>query len=151
VADAYLDATYVRAHLGTAYDSAVVGITGVSATVLFESATSVIQTAMRNSGYDPPSTTDPDDVEEFVKLATLGCYRELLAGVPEGSIPLPESWATHPAKLAYAAILSGDAKLAATPTVGNAVGGALFSDGDPDSTSDDARPARASRSELSGW
>ena len=144
----YIDATYVRAHLGTAYDAAVVGITGVSATVLFESATSVIQTAMRNSGYSPPSD-EPADAEEFVKLATLGCYRELLASVPEGSIPLPENWSTHPSKIAYAAILSGDAKLAATPTVADAVGGAQFSESDPDV--DGSRPQRASREELSGW
>lgn len=149
MADRYVDADFVRAHLGTAYDAAVVGITGVSATVLFESATSVIQTAMRNSGYSPPSTTDPTEVEEFVKLAVLGCYREMLAQVPEGSIPLPENWATSPSKLAYAAILSGDARLAATPSTTTAVGGFLWTESDPDV--DGSRPQRASRDELSGW
>ncbi len=151
MADRYLDSTYIQSFLGSGYEAAVIALSGAVRNTMIEAATSVIQTAMRNSGYSPPETQDPADVEEFVKLATLGCYRELLASFPEGSIPLPEAWATNPAKLAYAAILSGDAKLAATPEVASAVGGALFSDGDPDSTSDDARPARASRDELSGW
>lgn len=145
----YLSSTFIRAHLGTAYDSAVTSLTGVSQTTLGESATSVIETALRNSGYSPPTSTDGTGVEEFVKLAALGAYREMLATIPEGSIPLPEQWSAHPAKLAYRAILAGDAKLAATPSVPGAVGGWLMSESDPDVT--DSRPQRASRSELEGW
>ena len=145
--DQYLTSAFIRAHLGTGYESAVTSITGVSQTTLIESATAVIQTALRNSGYSPPATETATDVEEYVKLATLGCYRELLASVPEGSIPLPENWAQHPAKLAYTAILSGDARLAATPAIDTAVGGWSFSD----TSSDGDRPQRASRDELSGY
>lgn len=147
--NAYISSTFIRAHLGTAYESAVTSLTGVSQTTLIESATSVIETAMRNSGYSPPTSTDGTGVEEFVKLAVLGCYREMLATVPEGAIPLPETWATHPAKIAYQSILSGDAKLAATPTAADAVGGMQWSEHDPDV--DGSRPQRASRSELEGY
>lgn len=150
MADRYIDSTFIRAHLGTAYESAVTSLTGVSQTVMIESATSIIQTAMRNSGYSPPVTTDPTEVEEFVKLGTLGCYREMLATIPEGSIPLPDNWATHPAKLAYAAILSGDAKLAATPSNAGAVGGWQMTLNDPDDTSA-TQTRRSSRDELEGW
>lgn len=145
----YLNATFIRAHLGTAYETAVTSLTGVSQTTLGESATSIIETAMRNSGYSPPTSTDGTGVEEFVKLGTLGCYREMLATIPQGAIPLPENWATHPQKLAYAAILSGDAKLAADPSNVGAVGGFAWTENDPDV--DDSRPPRATREELEGY
>lgn len=149
MADRYLSSTYIQAALGSGYEAAVIAISGVDRNVLIEQATSLIQAAMRNNGYAPPATQDPDDVEELVKLGTLGCYRELLASIPEGSIPLPEGWSTNPAKLTYAAILSGDARLSATPTVANAVGGWSMTESDPDV--DGSRPQRASRSELAGY
>lgn len=150
MADRYIDSTYIQSFLGSGYEAAAIAISGVVRNTVIEAATSVIQTALRNSGYSAPSTTDPTTVEEFVKLAVLGCYREMLSSVPEGSIPLPEAWATNPAKIAYAAILSGDARLVATPSVSTAVGAWLFTLNDPDDENA-TRTQRASRSELEGW
>lgn len=149
MADRYIDSTYAQSFLGSGYEAAATGTAGVVRNTMIEAATSVIQTALRNSGYSPPATQDPDDVEEFVKLGVLGCYWEALASVPEASIPLPTNWSTHIAKLAYMAILSGDAKLAATPSNAGAVGGWTMTENDPDV--EDSRPARATRDELSGW
>lgn len=135
--------------MGSGYEAAAIATTGVVRNTMIEAATSVIQTAMRNSGYSPPATQTASEVEEFVKLAVLGCYWEMVAKIPEASIPLPENWPTHPAKLAYASILSGDAKLAATPSDIGAVGGFAWTENDPDV--DDSRPPRATREELEGW
>ena len=149
MADRYLDSTYIQSFLGSGYEAAAIGTTGVVRNTLIEAATSVIQVVLRNSGYSCPSTQDPADVEEFVKLGTLGCYWQMLATIPEASVPLPAEWATHPAKLAYAAILSGDAKLAADPSNVGAVGGWKWTENDPDV--DDSRPPRATREELEGY
>ena len=150
--DRYLSSTYIRAHLGTGYESAVTSITGVSQTTLIESATSLVQAAMRNSGYATPTSTDGSDQEEAVRFATLAVYRELLSQVPEGSIPLPENWRdTHAGRVAEG-ILEGTIQLAATPTNISAVGGWQASENDEAvSVANGSRPQRASRENLSGY
>ena len=149
MADRYIDADYIKAHLGGGYYAAVVAVTSVSVGVQIEAATSLIQAYMRNSGYACAATQDPDEVEEVVKLATLGAFRELFASVPEVTVQLPQDWASNPAKVAYVGIVSGEAKLAAEPTQAGAVGGAIFTSADP--TVDGSRPPRASREELEGY
>ena len=149
MADRYIDATYIKAHLGGGYYDAVVAVTSVSVGVQIEAATSLIQAYMRNSGYETPETQDPDEVEEVVKLATLGAFRELFSSVPEVTVKLPDDWASNPAKVAYVGIVSGEAKLAADPEQEGAVGGMVFTDATEGASG--ARPPRASRESLEGY
>lgn len=149
MADRYIDEDYVKACIGGGYYDAVVALTSVSIGVLIDGATSLIQGFMRNSGYDPPSTEDPDDVEELVKLATMGALRVRLASIPEKAIPLPENWNEHPEKVAYVGIESGAVKLAADPSQESAVGGMIFTDSTEGATG--AITPRASRTKLAGY
>ncbi len=130
MADRYIDETYIKACVGGGYYDAVVAVTSVSVGVMIEGATALIQGYMRNSGYACPSTQDPDDVEVLVKLGTMGAFREMFASVPEKAIKLPENWASHPEKVAYVGIVSGEAKLADEPSQEGAVGGMIFTSSD---------------------
>lgn len=149
MADKYIDATFIKAHLGGGYYDAVVALTSVSVGVMIESATALVQGAMRNSGYTPPATEDPADVEAAVKVAVLGAFREMFASIPEKAIALPANWATDPVKVTMDAILSGNLKLAAEPSQAGAVGGAIFTSATEGV--DGARPPRASREQLEGY
>lgn len=148
MADAYATVTFARAHLGTDYLTAAVAVTA-QFTTLSESATSMVQSAMRNSGYTPPTSTDGTGVEEVVKLATLGVLRELVATRPQFAIPLPPDWENHPAKIAYQQIIDGEMALAAEPDQLGAVGGMQFTESDPDI--DDSVPQRTRASEMAGY
>ncbi len=151
MADAYLTEEEIRGSLGSGYVRAVEGLDGVDITTLNQQATALIQSAMRNSGYSPAASPDgtSTSIEPIVKLATLGAFRELLAAIPEGSIPLPETWAENPAKIAYAQFISGEIQLAAQPSQIGSVGGMLFTESDPDV--EGSVPRKASRDELSGY
>jgi len=150
VADQYLTTAEIEG-LGSDYTDAVAALDGVDFDTLNEQATALIQSAMRNSGYSPAVSSDGSstDIEPIVKLATLGAFRELLASIPEGSIPLPEAWDTNPQKVAYAQMISGEIALAATPNQIGAVGGMMFTSSDPDV--DGSIPRKASSDELSGY
>jgi len=150
VASRYLTAEEIRGFLGDGYVDAVSGLAGVEENTLNEAATSLIASAMRGAGYSPSASTDgTGDIEPIVKLATMGAFRELLASVPEGSIPLPENWETNPQKVAYAQFISGEITLAAEPSQVGAVGGMQFTE--TDATIEGSRPRRASREELEGY
>lgn len=147
MADAYIDETYVRAHMGTALESALVGIAGTSLTTLIEAATARVQAALRNSGYSTPSTT----TDEMVKLAVFGVVREMVSDIPEASLPLPDDWrsrATNPMSI-LKEIISGEVQLSGhTLTTAAAVGGWQMS-----SHADTAAayPQRTSRQQLKGY
>lgn len=149
MADQYIDATYIQAHLGSGYEAAAVATSGIVRVTIIEAATAFVQGKLRNSGYSPVSTEDPADVEELVKLATYGAYREMLATIPEAAVALPENWNAHPARMAYVDLVNGELQLAATPSNIAAVGGWQWSESDPDV--DDALVQRASREELEGF
>ena len=149
MADRYIDETFIKAHIGGGYYDAVAALTGVSVGVIIESATALVQGAMRNSGYTPPATTDPADVEPAVKVAALGLFVEMFANVPEKAIALPPNWATSPIKITTEAILSGNMRLAAEPSQAGAVGSAIFTSATEGV--EGARPPRASREQLEGY
>ncbi len=144
--DQYIDETYVEDHLGTGYVNAVQAVSGIDLTVIIEGGTGVVQGAMQNSGYSTPATTS----DERVKLAVLGCVREMIADVPEATLPLPENWANHvmnPQRL-YDAIVDGKLPLSGhTVSIPGAVGGWQSTP----RTGTYGRPPRASKTELKGY
>lgn len=148
--DQYIDATYIKAHVGTGVHDAIAAITGSSIATRAQAATSLVQAFMRAQGYTPPTSTDGTGVEEVVKLATLGAFWQLAASTPEANIALPEEWAQHPASMALRGIRDGTAELANAPSAADAVGGVSFSDPDAD-LEDGGRPVLASRYTLQGF
>lgn len=144
MADQYIDTTYIDAHLGTNYRTGAT-VSGVNITTQIEAATALVQGYLTNSGYATPSTTS----DENVKLATLGAFRVLLASVPEATVPLPDGWDDHPARIAYLGILSGELPVSHALTNISAVGGWKASE--HRSTVTGAFTQRASRDELEGY
>lgn len=145
MADQYIDQTYVRAFFGTSLETAITGITGVSLTQQIEAATGLIQSYLRNSGYGTPDTT----TDQTVMLGTLGALVETLSSIPEVSLPLPENWAEHPARIAYVGILNGDAQVTHALDKSAAVGGWKASEHRTGIT--DSRTQYASRKNLAGY
>ena len=118
MADTYIDATYVKAAIGTGVHDAIANVTGSSITTRLEAATALIQGFMRANGYTPGTTT----TDEVVKLATLGAFWQLAASTPETNLPLPDGWQDHPARQAYLGIKDGTIELAGAPSVRAAIG-----------------------------
>lgn len=145
MADAYIDATYVKAQMGTGVHDAIAAVTGSSITQRIESATALVQAAMRAQGYAVATTT----TDELVKLAVLWAFWTLAASNPETTLALPDNWQEHPARDAYRSIKDGTAELPAAPSARAAIGGWTWSDNDPDT--EDTRAPRATRTELEGW
>lgn len=145
MADQYIDAAYVRNFLGTNVEGTIEAYTGVGLTQHIEAATSLVQSYLRNSGYETPATT----TDETVKMATMGAVWQTFASVPEASLPLPENWADHPLRIAYIGILDGSAQLTLTQADANAPGGMTFSDST--SGANTARTPYATRANLRGY
>lgn len=145
MADAYIDATYVKAHMGTGVHDAIAAVTGSSITQRIESATALVQSYLRNNGWATPTTTS----DEMVKLAVLGAFWQMACSTPETNVSLPDEWETHPARVAYLGILSGDAQVTHSLTKASAVGGWTYSDYSTTTTS--GRTQRTRRSELEGY
>jgi len=148
MADAYIDSAYVTDHLGSAFTNAA-QVAGVDLTVKIEGATSLIQGYMRQAGYPTPSTTDPTEVEEAVKLAVFGALVVMLQSTPEVSVNLPDNWAEHPARVAYLGILNGELQLAAAVDKSAAFGGFKWSDGT--SSAGTVRTRRVTRKEFGSF
>lgn len=146
MADAYIDRTYVREHLGKGFEDAISTLDGVDIVTKIEASTALVQGAMRAAGYATATTT----TDELVKLAVLGGTWIMLASTPEGNIPLPDGWETHPANLAYQGILTGTLQLSADPSKIAAKGGWKMSSHAADG-SDTSYVQRASRSQLKGY
>lgn len=160
MANQYLDTSYVDAYLGAGVRAALFtdSLSGVYSAADFnalaKAATSVIETALRNSGYTPPVATvgTASTVDEYVRLATYGAFLELAASRPEHRLRLDDMWEKNPANLAYRAIIDGDANLSLTLVVKDAIGGAVFSEQSEDVTSEDgSRPHTFSRKGLQGY
>ena len=145
MADAYIDEAFVEDHLGSAYVNAAQAVTAIDLTVIIEGATGVVQGAMQNAGYSTPTTT----TDQRVKLAVLGCVREMVADIPEAAQPLPENWASHimnPVRF-FDSIVDGKLPLSGhTVSIPGAVGGWQSTT----RTGTYGRPPRASRTELKG-
>jgi len=159
VANQYLDTDYVDAFLGSSVRSALFTPTGGSYSTtnfntLAQTATAMVETALRNSGYTPPIATvsTASTVDPYVRMATYGVFCELASTRPEKALKLPESWETNPAKMAYQAILSGDANLDLTLIVSSAIGGITFSEQSSDvSSNDGSRPHIFSRKGMQDY
>ena len=149
MADQYIDAAFVRNYLGTNVEGTIEAYTGVGLTQHIESATSLIQSYLRNNGYTTPTTTN----DETVKGAVMGAVWQTFASVPEASLPLPENWADHPLRIAYVGILDGSATLDTSVThtldTAQAVGGWQASDHSRDTT--EGRPQKSSRKNMRGY
>ena len=146
MADAYIDRTYVREHLGQGYEAAISTLDGVDIVTKIEAATALLQGAMRAAGYATAATT----TDELVKLAVLEGVWAMLASTPEANVPLPENWESHPANIAYLGILAGTLQLSADPSKIAAKGGWKMSSHAADG-SDTSYVQRASRSQLKGY
>lgn len=149
MADRYIDSTYVESFLGTNLVTAITSVSGVVLNTQIEAATAAVQMFMRNSGYATPTSTDPTEIEEAVKVAVLGALLYTLLQVPETKIVLPEGIENHTALVAWRGILSGEAQLAASVDVSAAVGGWQASEHRSSVTG--AYTQKASRKELEGF
>lgn len=161
MANQYIDASYVDAYLGSNVRAALFtdrsGIYSESNfNILATSATAVIETALRNSGYTIPVGTVDDitTVPEYVKMATMGVFIPMAYKRPEHRLQLPEDWDNDPCQLAYEAILTGAANLETEMVLSDngAVGGAVFSEQSTSiSSSDGSRPAIFTRKGMVGY
>jgi len=159
VANQYLDTDYVDAYLGSAVRAALFTPSGgayssANFNTMAKAATAQIETALRNSGYQPPTATagDCSAVEEYVRLATYGVFCELASTRPTKALKLPEKWEANPARMAYRAIIDGDANLDLTLIASDAIGGVRFSEqSDTISSTDGSRPHTFSRKNMSGY
>lgn len=143
MADNYLSSSDYDAHLGADVHAAAVAAVGADGVdTLAQRATAFVQSFLRNSGYEVPSSTD----NELVKLATAAAFMEMVCGIPDLSQPLPDQWATRIEKRTLEGILSGDIQLDLPQRVIDAPGGWSMS-----TTSAATRPQRTSRRELSGY
>ena len=149
----YIDETILATYMGQALVNAITALDGVNLATTIEQASDIVASYLRNSGYAVPGGDDPAAIaDRTVHAATAAVVWEALASIPEAHVPLPDAWATHPCVLARDGILSGDAQLGLSVSNISAVGGAKFSESDPDvSVEDGGRPQRASRRELSGY
>lgn len=161
MANQYLDTTYVDAFLGSSVRAALFTPTGGSYSTanfntLAQAATADIETALRNSGYTPPTATvaTASTVDAYVRLAAYGSFCELASVRPEKALKLPENWENNPAKVAYQRILDGDANLSdsLTLTASEAIGGVTFSEQSTSiSSNDGSRPHIFSRKGMQDY
>lgn len=145
MADAYITATYVKSFVGTGLYNALDGVTGFSWTQQIETATGLVQSALRNSGYETPSTT----TDQTVMAATMGVVWQNASALPEKAIPLPEDWENNDLNIARQRILSGDETLTLSLDKVSAVGGWKWSENR--TGIEDSRTQRSSRKELENW
>lgn len=149
MADQYIDQSYVEARWTEDLVSSIFGAGSSQVTLVsfIEDATAEVKTVLLNSGYAAPSTTDPSEVDDYVKMAVFGRFWELVCASPYFSIQLPLDWEDNPYRLALDAIYSGKAMLEGGPdnTV-SSVGGVSFSD-----SSSTGRPAQMTRAKLAGY
>ncbi len=142
----YIDETYVEAHLGSGYVNAVQAISGVYLSTLITAGTARVQSALKAAGYSTPDTT----ADEVVKLAVLGCVREMVADVPEAAQQLPDDWAQraqNPVRI-LREIVNGDVPSLASHSLdtSTAVGGSQFS-----ISTASGLPKRTTKRELGGY
>ena len=159
MANQYLDTGYVDAYLGTSVRQALFTPEGgsyssVNFNTVAQAATSIVETALRNSGYTPPTATvgSASSVDAYVRLASFGCFVDLAYNRAAKRLRLPQDWENNPAKQAYRAIIDGDADLSLTVAVSGAIGGFVFSETSDDvSSSDGARHHTFSRKNMAGY
>lgn len=122
----HIDKAYVENALGKRFTAAAADTTtgATSSTVLtqlIQSASALVDSALRNAGYTPPTSTAPD----FVKTATLGALIPLVYS--RDQIPIPEGYQVYVD--AYNVIRTGEMPVPGlTPNARDAVGGVKFAE-----------------------
>ena len=144
--DAYIDTDYVDDRWGSALRTALFADTGKDITGVIQDATAEVKASLKNSGYTRPATTDPADVDAFIKMAVFGVFWEMVCAVPNATIALPDSWETNPYKAAIEDIRTGRAMLELEADTDSGVGGTIFT-----SSADTASPQQMSRDNLEGY
>lgn len=151
MAASFVDADYVRAFFGVEFTAHLwTAIDGEFDEDFFaaqvRAASTVVQAYAAQAGYSIAN----DSTDEQVRLATLGTLIPMACGRPDKAVPLPESWAEHPAVIALNGIRTGDMRIVAQdPTAIQAVGAFSFTESDP--TSDTSLPKRTTKTNLSGF
>lgn len=131
---AYIDTTYVSNAIGSTEQQALA--TGTGLTQLITAASAVVASAFYKAGYTSITATD------FVKACTMGALLPMLYG-KEGQA-MPDT--LHAAYLGPLQFLMDSVADGRMPDPGqtvsqpDAVGGSAFTESDPDSTDEDARP-----------
>ena len=130
----HITTTYVNNAIGSSELTALMTSEGTSTalTQLIQAASSIVDSALSNSGYTPPTSSAPD----MVKAATLGALLPLLYSRKQ--IAIPEGYQVY--LDSYSMIRDGRFPVPGlTPNSRDAVGGVSFSDSDS-SVSDGGRP-----------
>ena len=143
---AWIDTTYIDSFISTEVrtDLFTDEAGSPSVTTVIDAAQSIVEAALRNAGYTPPTTTANNDL----KLATLGQFLRLAYSRPSKTLELPEAYDGIVAMAQAIAVGDFEPKGLTVDQLG-AVGGAEFTESDPDVT--DAKTQRATRDELSGF
>lgn len=144
--DQYINSAYVEDRWGTALTAAIVAESGTDLTSWIIDATAAVKAAMKNSGYARVTTTDPADVDDYVKMAVFGQFWEMASARPGASLELPIDWETNPYKVALEAIHSGAAQLELEADTSAGVGGVQFTQ-----STDATSPQQMSRTNLEGY
>lgn len=153
----YVTTAEVDYYVGTAVRQELCSETaGAFQTAVFlglcRGATSVIAAALRNSGYTVPTATAGSNVDQYVKLGTVGVWMELAYTRPEKRLPLPDGWENNILKLAADDILSGDASLDLEVSTEGGIGSGVVSEYSSSiSSADGARKHTYSRKNMASY
>ena len=155
MADRWLTATYVDSFVGQAVRVALctedTTYSSQSFNYIAEAATSRIQSALRNSGYDTLSTASTTTMPVLL-MGCVGIWMDIAFSRPDKRLPLPQNWDTHMCRVVAAEILSGDIMLDSSVDESQAIGGVLVSEYDEDVTSTDgSRAAIFTRKNMVGY
>ena len=123
MADQYFDRDYAEALLGAEYVASALADGGRDFSTIAQAATALVRSALLNSGYSTPTSTDGTGVEQILKFASVGQFVEILCTAPGSAIPLPERWEDNPLKKAQEQITTGAIKPDDDPDSAGAVGG----------------------------
>ena len=142
---AWIDTTYIDSFISQELRSELFSdVSGTpSVTTLIDAAQSIVEEALRHTGYDVPATANND-----LKLATLGQFVALAFGRPTKNIPVPESVERF-VGLAELIRTGQFQPKGLTPDQLGAHGGVQFTENDPDVTG--AKVQRATRDDLAGF
>jgi hypothetical protein len=147
---AYTSQARLEAVLGSEFVAAAISKSTAPLAVLIADASAVVAAYLRNSGYVPPVTENPDELtDRSVALACDALVVQALCKIPEVSQLLPEGWDKSMQVIALEGILSGTVMLDMPRNPAQAVGGWAWSSNAPEVTGSAA--PKTSKSELSEY
>lgn len=142
---AWIDTTYIDTFLSTEVRTELFTDESgsPSVTTAIDAAQSIVEAALRQVGYVPPSTANDD-----LKLATLGQFIAIAYGRPSKNLAIPESLSRFVGMAADIAEGRFQPKSLTADALG-AHGGVEFTESDPDV--DGAAVQRTTRDDLAGF